>query len=337
MNLFPLTTRVLNLLPGRACSGVESASILRILAGCVEAAVAMPPMLAAWAASQRHHQAGRVVQLAERLSAGEPLESVVAGERSTLLDEHAAAVQFGTQTGLLPQMVAVTVNRQASLSLRYRVAIGYLVVVLVMFLATAGFLSLRIVPIYAKIVDDFGMERPPSLQLAFAVSGPVALVSSLLPLLIIFGVLLLVSRRLRRWAAWPFQRGQRAFAAVDLLSVAVAGGMPLDVAARQLAACQRDRRLAQKLDLIAKEDSSVTLARLIGRVPAEQFFRLSSSGDRGWLLHAVATRRRERRRRRWTLTAELLVPVGVFLMGVLVLIESLAVLGPLNELVGGLS
>jgi hypothetical protein len=29
--------------------------------------------------------------------------------------------------------------------------------------------------------------------------------------------------------------------------------------------------------------------------------------------------------------------VGVFLMGVLVLIESLAVLGPLNELVGGLS
>jgi hypothetical protein len=35
--------------------------------------------------------------------------------------------------------------------------------------------------------------------------------------------------------------------------------------------------------------------------------------------------------------AELLVPVCVAMMGLLVLIESLAVLGPLQDLVGGLS
>ena len=337
MELFPLTTRLLNLLPGRACSNVESLSILRMLAACADAAVAAPPMLLAWAASQRAHQAVRVERLAKRLADGEPLEAVVTGAPATLLDEHALAVRFGARTGMLSEMLSATVKRDAVLSWRYRVAIGYLAVVLIVFLATAGFLSLMIVPIYAKIVDDFGMQRPASLQLAFGISGYVVLASSLLPLVLLFGVCLLVSRRLRRWCMRPLRGGERIAAAVELLGVAVAGGQPLEESARQLAECQSDRRLAKKLQQVADGQGAAPLARLVGRVAAEQFWRLTKAADRSWLLAAMAAKRRERSRRRWTLAAELLVPAGVCVMGVLVLIESLAVLGPLQDLVGGLS
>jgi hypothetical protein len=105
-----------------------------------------------------------------------------------------------------------------------------------------------------------------------------------------------------------------------------------------LAEVQSDRRLARRLARLATHpDEQGPLARLIGRVAAEQFSTLARPSDGGWLLTAVATRRRERSRRRWTLAAELLVPVGVVTMGLLVLVESLAVLGPLQDLVGGLS
>lgn len=338
MQLFPITSALWNALPGRACSGVESASILRIVAGCSEAAVAAPPMLTAWAASQRPHQARRLERLADRLARGESLEAVVGGLPATLLTEHALAIRFGERMGLVPQMVATTVNREPALSWRYRVAIGYLVIVFLMFLGVAGFLSLKIVPIYAKIVDDFGMARPASLQLAWAMSGYVGLASAMVPLVVLLGIVLLVSRRLRRRFAWPLQRGERRAAAVELLGVAVEAGHPLEDAARQLAAVQQDRRLARRLLQVAEGGVEPrTLKRVVGRLAAEQYFRLASPVDRGWLLKTVAAKRRERSRRRWTAAAELLVPVGVVMMGLLVLVQSLAVLGPLQDLVGGLS
>lgn len=338
MQLFPITSTLWNALPGRACSRVESASILRIVAGCSEADVAAPPMLTAWAASQRPHQARRLERLADRLAGGESLDAVMAGAPATLLTEHAVAVSFGERTGLVPQMVAATVNRDPGLSWRYRVAIGYLGIVFLMFLAVAGFLSLKIVPIYAKIVDDFGMARPASLQLAWAMSGYVALASAMVPLVILFTILVVISRRLRRRLAWPLQRGERRAAAVELLGVAVESGCPLDEAARQLAAVQQDRRLARSLLRVAEGDGQPrALTRVLGRLAAEQYGKLASPVDRGWLLKTVASKRRERSRRRWTAAAEILVPVGVVMMGLLVLVESLAVLGPLQDLVGGLS
>jgi type II secretory pathway component PulF len=338
MQLFPITARLWNALPGRACSSVESASVLRMLAACSQAAVAVPPMLMAWGASQRVHQAKRVQEMAGRLEAGESLDDVVAGSHATLLDEHVVAVRFGERLGLLSESVQAAVKRDHLLSWRYRVAIGYLAMVLLMFLVVAGFLSLRIVPIYAKIVDEFGMERPASLALAWGLSGYVVAASAMVPLVLALAVVLLVSRRLRRRCAWPLRRGERAAAALDLLGVAVAAGQPLAKAAEALASVQSDRRLARRLEAVVTDSASPRcLARLVGGTAAEQFSKLSKPADRGWLLKTLAARRRERSRRRWTLAAEWLVPVGVLLMGLLVLIESLAVLGPLQDLVGGLS
>lgn len=338
MQLFPRTSRILSALPGRACSQVESSSILRMLAACDEAGVAAPPMLTAWAASQREHQSRRVVELAEELAAGTPVDKAVSGRLTTMLDEHSVAARYGDRTGLLPQVVHATMNRGPGLSWRYRVAIGYLAVVLIMFLGVAGFLSLKIVPIYAKIIEDFGMERPVSLELARGISGYVALASAMVPVVLLLTLLLFLSRRLRRRCLWPLQGSERRVTAVELLGVAVAAGQPLAKAAGVLAECQSDRRLAQKLKRVAEaEDSAASLVGLVRRVEAEQLGRLSKPGDQGWLLKTSAARRRERRRRRWTLTAELLVPIGVGLMGLLVLVESLAVMGPLQDLVGGLS
>jgi hypothetical protein len=338
MQLFPLTSMIFSALPGRACSQVESRAILRMLAACDEAGVAAAPMLTAWAASQRGHQSRRVVELADELAAGTPMDEAVNGRLTTMLDEHIVAARYGGRMGLLPAVVQSTVSRGPGLSWRYRVAIGYLAVVLVMFLGVAGFLSLSIVLIYARIIDDFGMQRPASLELALGLSGYVVMASAMVPLVFLLTAAMILSRRLRRRCLWPWQGGERRAAAVELLGVAVAAGRPLGEAAGVLAACQSDRRLERKLKRVAEaEEPTASLAGLVRRVEAEQFGRLSKPSDQGWLLTTSAARRRERRRRRWTLTAELLVPIGVALMGLLVLVESLAVLGPLRDLVGGLS
>lgn len=338
MQLFPLTSTILSALPGRACSRVESSSVLRILAACDEAGVAVPSMLAAWAASQRGHQSRRVKALADELVDGARVDDAVKGRLATLLDEHIVAARYGARMGLLPSVVRSTVNRGPGLSWRYRVAMGYLAVVLVMFLGVAGFLSLTIVPIFAKIIDDFEMPQPASLELAYGMSPYVVMASAMVPFVLLLAAALILSRRLRRRCLWLLQGSERRMAAVELLGVAVAAGRPLAEAAGVLAECQSDRRLARKLTQVAHaSDPAAGLAGLVRRVEVEQLRRLAKPGDQGWLLTTSGARQRERRRRRRTLAAELLVPVGVAMMGLLVLIESLAVLGTLQNLVGGLS
>lgn len=333
MAWFPLTTRVWRALPARACSGTESASLLRILAACDLAKVDAPPMLAAWAESQRPAQADRIRAMAGAIARGMPLSEVMVNRRSTIRDDHAVAARFAARSGLLPEVSQAAIETDSPLSWRYRVAIGYLSIVLVMFLGVAAFLSVSIMPQWLKILNEFGMDPPPATRIAQRISVVVVAASAIVPLVVTTGIVLVVSRRLRRWLAWPFQAGQRRAAAVDLLGVAVAAGRPLEEAAEVLAECQVDRRLARRLETMATGREGLARSGLVRAVEAEQLQRLTTAADRGWLLRTAAARRREQRRRRWTLAAELLVPAAVAVMGLLVLVEAFAVLGPLQQLV----
>jgi type II secretory pathway component PulF len=338
MQLFSIVTNAWNALPSRACSATESMSILRILAACAQAQTAVPPMLAAWARCQRAAQANRIDAIVDELTRGVPLDAALAASGNAMRDDHLIAARFAAKTDLLPQVIPAVVNVTSGLSWRYRSALGYLAVVLFIFLGVSGFLSLRVMPLWAQILHDFDMDVPYSAIIAQAISPYIVATGACLPILVLGGFLLMASRRLRRWLARPFQAGERRAAALDLLGIALGAGRPLPEAAHLLAASQQsDQRLTHRLEAIATDASGMARSGLLRPVELEQWERLSTVADQGWLLRTAAARRRERTRRRWTLAAELIVPVGVALMGSLVLIEAFAVLGPLRDLVQTLS
>lgn len=321
----------------RACSHSESLSLMRIFSACAEANIRMEPMLLAWSKSQRKAQATRIKGIAECLAKGSDLDDVLRNSHSAMCDEHADAIRFGNRLGILPQLTLVMLGYSTSLSWRYRALIGYVLVIFTIFLCVIGFLAFKILPVYARIISDFGMDSPISFQWAVALSPYLMVVAMFLPLVFLFTLLLIVSRRLRRWLLLPFQRRERQAAVLELLGVAMNEGFSIEKAASELLMCMRDRDIKKRLALVVESSDILSSTGFLTPFEFEQWETLTTPYHQGWFLQAVATQRRERIRRARVVRLEMLIPVVVGIMGILVLMESLAVFEPLTQLVKGLS
>lgn len=321
----------------RACSHAESVSLMRIFSACAEANIREAPMLLAWSKSQRKTQATRINGIAERLAKGAGLDDVLHNSHSVMCEEHVVAIRFGNRLGILPQLTSVILGYSTSLSWRYRALIGYALVMLTIFLGVIGFLAITILPAYAQIINEFGMDSPTSFQWAVAMARCFFVGLLSLPLIFLVAVLLIVSRRLRRWLLLPFQRNERRAAVLELLGVALNEGFSIETAASELLVCMRDLDIKQRLSHVVESQDILPSIGLLTPFEFEQWKTLATPDHQGWFLQAVATQRRERIRRERVVRLEILIPVMVGIMGILVLMESLAIFEPLIQLVKGLS
>jgi len=330
-------------LPGAVAGRRESMAVVRWLAACTSTRSDPAGWLAAWASEERPAQARRLERFATVLAAGGGVEDAIRAEPDCLTEFDRSALRFAERSGLVQEVLGHRLDtwQHEPSGGRLRIVAGYTLFVACHFLGVAGFIGWVILPRYERILDDFGLAAGGSMRLARVVSE---LVATLWPAIIV-GLLTAIiaarASRLRRALPW-LGRGERRALALEMVAVASRAGRRPDDAARLVAECLEDRRLARRLAEAAGSTGGSAAERLARagfctRREREFVEGAERLGGGAWALATLARSRRDAGRRMRERLEEGLVPAAAVLMGGLVLVEASAILLPLVRLVRGLS
>jgi type II secretory pathway component PulF len=320
----------------------ESGAVVRLIAAAATAGVPAAMLLDAWAEDSRGGQGTRLEKAARRLRQGATASEAIAAVPGLVQEDHAVAVAFGEQTGLLGPMVQTALAGDELLACKpgrsLRGAVGYLSFVVAMLLMVTAFLAVFIKPQLIMVLGELNGSQPALFEhwlsavrfleqiawVPFAVVA-VALVSRL-------------SASLRRLLLRPFRRPRRRAAAFDLLAVAIDAGLPPCEAATTLAACHVDPRLKASLRKVASSGAlgaDLAAAGLVDPAEAAQIDADAASGT--LVMHRIAANRRGRLGRCGQAFRETLVPAAVVMLGLLVLFQAVAVFSSLTGLIDELA
>jgi type IV pilus assembly protein PilC len=343
--------KVLGLLPrtqvfGRfAVSRNDSLAVLRILGASHLARAEPTDLLEAWAQESGSSQRIRLMRLVRSLRQGGSLADTLGCSTGVIREDHMMAVRYGIISGLLPETITTVLeaetNEPTAVPASTRVLIGYLSLILLVFLGVNGLLGARILPMFRGIFEQYGSVLPPVSEAALLVSPWVVAVTGW-GLLIVTVALILsripaIHRRLRGVFA---ESADRALI-LDLLGTAMEAGRPLQAAAGQLASCQRNRRLARDLEQVslatAADGSLLAAMRLVPAAPAAVIDVSPDGVTGGGLLRRRARDLRDSFRTRRLISIEAGFPAVVILMGLLTALLALAVFTPLTQLVHSLT
>lgn len=320
----------------------ESAAVLRLVAASAAAGVPAATILDAWAEDSRGGQGTRLEKAAVHLRQGATASEAAARVPGLLQDDHAMALAFGERIGLLGPVVQAALAGDDLLDPTprrgLRLAIGYLAVMVGVFLTIAGFIALKINPQFTKILDDFAMATPRPLKRWNDTLLGIA------RLWYIPCTLLAVAAVLRFFPpAWrlltrSFARQRRITAAVDALSVADACGQPIAEAAAMLADYQVDPAIARGLRRAAAPGPLGRQLADAGLLSAAEAAAIDAAGDdRPNALERLAASRRDRSRRRLIAAGDAVAPCIAIAMGLFVLFQAVAVFGFLSSIIEALS
>jgi len=320
----------------------ESAAVVRLVAAAAAAGVPAATMLDAWAEDSRGGQGTRLERAARLLRQGATASEAVAGVPGLVQDDHAVALAFGTRIGLLGPVVQTAVAGDDLLDPTFgntfRSVVGFLVVSSFMMLALAGFLTLRITPNLQAILRDLSIAAPASFLIGITLSRWLIRILWIPLGLLAVAVVIRFSPALRRLLTRPLARSRRIAAALDSIAVAEAGGHPASEAAAGLAECQVDPQVAKMLKTLEQPGPLGSRLAAAGMIAPPEATVIDAAGrDAPAAVERVAAARRARSRRRFAALGEAIVPCVVMAMGLLVLLQSLAVFAFLTEIMHGLS
>ena len=342
---FPTVAR---LLPGRPTTAEESAGVLRLAAACLEAGVGAGPFIESWSHSLPRRVRRRVARFGAAIAGGEPLLVAARKVPGVVHPDHATALRFGELAGLVPQSLRAAADAtdaaDESATGRTRAALGYVAVVSVVFLLMMTFFSIKVMPAFQKIFDDFGMKTPVPLDLAIALCRVCAVV---LPVVLV-GVPLVI---LGRWLLFCFRRGRhsrrtgvatRRAGWLDMLAAGIRGGLPADVAVARLVESIEPRTgdavaLARATAAGGSLGTQLAAAGIVSPAEATLVDAGARSGEADLVLGWLGDERRAERSRRLSAWSEALVPIAAVMLGGLVFVQSLGVYAVLSGLVEALS
>lgn len=332
------TVSVWRALPGPWATRAESAAVARLLAACRETGAAPGTLLDAWARDCRPSQGRRVVRAARLLRQGMPLAGIVENVPGLVQDDHAVAVRFGEQLGLVGPVVRATLAAEGPADVEARrqrgVAVAMLGGTAVVFLIVTVFIAFQIMPMFSRLMADCGMSPHASTTTWIAWARAAGDVAVLLPWLALLWVVSVFSPAVRRLVTAPFTRWRRVALAVDALAVAAAAGRPLPEAVAALAASQEDGRVGGRLWRAAADGPAGERLASAGIIsPAEGRLVDAAGGDAAAVLRRIAETRRDARRRRGGAWRNLIVTVATVGLAAGTLATALAIFEPLVEMV----
>lgn len=327
----------------------ERQSLLRVLLVAAERGIPLEAAANAFA-NERNDVAGtRARLLADYLEAGMPLGQALKRSRNPVPPAALLAADLGQQTGTLGAALRQVVDQadEAEGTLRSTLEkFFYLAMVGVFALAVLAFVMIKIIPVFHKMFQDFGMQLP-ALTLGLIDGcrdfGPA--VAVVLGCVLVFLLILAVAGYVRlspRYLPIVRQLWWRADCALVLrwLALAVRQNRPLAERVRELAGCFPHRAIRRRLARAAQwidggGDWCTGLRRtgLIRGTEAAVFQAAERTGNLAWALEEMANsniRRLTYRLRAWL---NVFFPLLVLGFGGCVLVIGVGILQPLFQLI----
>ena len=330
-------------------------SLARLLAVALEQNLPLVPLLEAFCEDERGSQRRRVRRLIESLKAGRSLPDAVEDIPGVLGEDEVLALRFDAQTGTRTAALRRALDDWNAPGIaerrRARRTLGYVAIMLPIALLIFTFLQVKIVPVFLKMLHEFGMPLPKALVWSNDAARFVLGYWWLLPLMLL-GLLWLsystAGGRLVRHSLFgrlfSSLRDLQAALILDQLAAATRAGRPLSGALSTLARYHCSPSIRHQLLYVRNEielGADVWQAMgSVGMLSAPDLRLLATAeklGNRPWVLEKLADTKR--RRTRWQLArlSVFAMPATVLLLGAFVLWVALAIFQPLVTLIDRLS
>ena len=330
-------------------SSGQRRALAELLALGLDEGLPLAPLLKAWAADERGWQAARVRKLAKLVAAGMPLDAALVRVRGALRPQDATALAVATTLhGNATEALAVFSAPAASaepVERDIRWVLGYAATLLLVSLPILTFLMVKLVPMFRKILDDFGMEESPWMT-ALRWLGNSFAAFWYLPFLAILVAAIASRLTPRAWAGLRRTLGlgglgvlgdARAADWLGSLDVAARAGEGEAQAAQALALGTIDRGLRSTLKQKAQGPDRAARSSRVGVLSPAEGAALDASPAASWVTRALARRHRERILERMWLLSDLILPAFVMAMGIFVFILAMGVMEPLFDMIRGLA
>ncbi len=334
-------------------------ALMRLIAVATEEHLPLAPLVECWAEDEQGVQRRRLDKLVRLLKQGRPLAEAVELVPGVLDEEDLLAIRFDAQSGTRTAAIRQRLENRwdcktgaASDAVpRLARSLQYLAVLVPICLLLVVFMQTKIVPVFLKIFAEFGMELPPALAWSARSSGGfvgwwlvlvLALVALAWWLLATRGGrsirYALFGRLLRPWHEW------RAAGVLQNIAIAASAGRPITGALSTLARYHFDPAIRHELLFVRNEveqgaDVWSSLAR-VGMVTSDEVHLLARAQQHGhlpWVLQKLVANKKTRTSQRLEWAAEFAMPLFVFAIAALVVIQALTVFQPLTHIIDHLA
>jgi type II secretory pathway component PulF len=298
----------------------------------------------------------RAMALAEAIERGEPITTAVKSARLRMGTATKLAVRLGERLGLLGPAMKQQIDDSQNVDLAIRGAVGdffYLGNVLLVLYTVNGFVMLKIVPVFQKMFEEFGLKLPAMTMLVIEVSRwyvqrgwyLTAPITFMLPWMFLVGFLYYIGwfprdlpfvwRLFRRYDGALIMRG---------LALAVRRGVPLPEAMRMIGQEYPIRIVGRQL-LLAADNTAAGMdwlaalreTKLISRTDSALLAAAARVGNLDWALEEIAESAMRRQVYWLQSILSVLFPLTLIALGSVVCFFVVGLFLPLISLIQGLS
>jgi type II secretory pathway component PulF len=335
---------------------MEHRSLLWALATAAQRGIALSEAARAYADELPGDTGLRAMALAEALERGEPLSRAVRSARLRLGAASTLGVRMGESLGLLGPALGQQLDDSQQTDAAMRESIGrffYLGIVLIVLTGAVGFIMWKIVPVFQKMFEEFGLKLPAPTLLVINVSKwyvtygwlVTAPITAIAPLFLFGGCLYYIGWFPRDLPlVWRFFKRYDGALVMRGLSLAISRGMPLPQAMRLVADCYPIRVVAGLVRTAADQVAagvdwrqSLLAPGLIGAADAAVLGAAERAGNLPWALNEMADSAIRRQTYFLQALLQLLFPVLLVMLGMVIGMFVISLFLPLISLIQGLS
>jgi len=334
----------------------EHRALIGSLATAAQHGIPLPESARAYADETMGDTGVRAMALAEAIERGQPMTTAVKTARLWMGTATKLAVRLGERLGLLGPAMKQQIDDSQNVDVAIRAAVGdffYLGNVLLVLYVINGFVMLKIVPVFQKMFEEFGLKLPALTQLVIEVSqwyvqrgwyltAPIAL---LFPWMFVVGFLYYVGWMPRDFPLiWRIFRRYDGALVLRGLALAVRRGVPLPGAMRLIAEVYPIRNIGTRLEVAANEVAagmdwlaSLRKAKLISQTDSALLAAAVRVGNLDWALGEIAESSMRRQIYWLQSILQVLFPITLLGLGGVVCFFVVGLFLPLISLIQGLS
>lgn len=334
----------------------EQRALVRCLAAAAERGIPLEQAARAFSLERSDELGIRAARLAEMLEAGMPLSLALAETRTRLPTDLELAVRLGVDTGDFSAAVATVAKADDDADNQMRSMLErffYLAIVALVLVTILTFVMLKIVPVFARMFEEFALELPVVTQLCITMSEAIIVYWPvfLLPIYVFggsallrrfFGYLGLSPWIMSIFGVWHLR--QHSSLVMRSLALAVRQQRPIASMVWLLAQHYPRSGIRRRIETAANAinhgqhwSTALRRLKLLRRSDEAVLLAAERSGNLQWALQEMADSNVRSLTYRLRIVANVLFPLVLFVFGLVIGFVVISLFMPLVSLIQGMT